>query len=33
LIASSVTRVKKLKRDGYGRANFDLLRIRILLAT
>lgn len=24
------TRVKRTKRDGYGRANFDLLRIRIL---
>jgi transposase len=24
------TRVKRIKRDGYGRANFDLLRIRIL---
>ena len=25
------TRVKRIKRDGYGRANFDLLRKRILL--
>jgi transposase len=24
------TRVKRIKRDGYGRANFDVLRIRIL---
>ncbi|MGV4926600.1 ISL3 family transposase [Streptomyces sp. BHT-5-2] len=24
------TQVKRIKRDGYGRANFDLLRIRIL---
>ncbi|MFD9515517.1 transposase [Streptomyces mirabilis] len=24
------TRVKRIKRDGYGRANFDLLRTRIL---
>lgn len=27
------TRVKLLKRTGYGRANFDLLRKRILLRT
>ncbi|WP_369228721.1 ISL3 family transposase (plasmid) [Streptomyces sp. R39] len=27
------TRVKRIKRDGYGRANFDLLRTRILLRT
>ncbi|MET8208378.1 ISL3 family transposase [Streptomyces sp. NPDC005373] len=27
------TRVKRIKRDGYGRANFDLLRIRILCRT
>lgn len=32
-VEGNVTRVKKLKRDGYGRANFDLLRARILLAT
>jgi transposase len=25
------TRIKRIKRDGYGRANFDLLRKRILL--
>ena len=24
--------VKRLKRDGYGRANFDLLRAQILIA-
>jgi hypothetical protein len=30
-VEGNVTRVKKLKRDGYGRANFDLLRARILL--
>jgi transposase len=24
--------VKRLKRDGYGRASFDLLRAQILLA-
>ncbi|MFI9781374.1 ISL3 family transposase [Streptomyces sp. NPDC051956] len=27
------TRVKRIKRDGYGRANFDLLRTRILCRT
>ncbi|MFC6370812.1 transposase [Nonomuraea thailandensis] len=27
------TRVKLVKRQGYGRANFDLLRKRILLRT
>jgi transposase len=32
-VEGNVTRVKKLKRDGYGRANFDLLRSRILLAS
>ena len=31
-VEGNVTRVKRLKRDGYGRANFDLLRIQILLA-
>jgi len=31
-VEGNVTRVKRLKRDGYGRANFDLLRARILLA-
>ncbi len=25
-VEGNVTRVKRLKRDGYGRANFDLLR-------
>jgi transposase len=29
---SNVTRIKRLKRDGYGRATFDLRRARILLA-
>jgi transposase len=32
-VEGNVTRIKKLKRDGYGRANFDLLKARILLAT
>jgi transposase len=27
------TRVKLIKRQGYGRANFDLLRKRILMPT
>ncbi|WP_042433507.1 ISL3 family transposase [Streptacidiphilus anmyonensis] len=27
------TRVKRIKRDGYGRADFDLLRARILHRT
>lgn len=31
-VEDNVTRVKRLKRDGYGRANFDLLRAQILLA-
>jgi transposase len=31
-VEGNVTRVKRLKRDGYGRANFDLLRLQILLA-
>ncbi|HEX3305199.1 MAG TPA: ISL3 family transposase, partial [Streptosporangiaceae bacterium] len=31
-VEGNVTRVKRLKRDGYGRANFDLLRARILVA-
>jgi len=31
-VDGNVTRVKRLKRDGYGRANFDLLRAQILLA-
>ena len=31
-VEGNVTRVKRLKRDGYGRANLDLLRAQILLA-
>jgi transposase len=31
-VEGNVTRAKRLKRDGYGRANFDLLRAQILLA-
>jgi transposase len=31
-VEGNVTRVKHLKRDGYGRAKFDLLRVQILLA-
>jgi transposase len=31
-VESNVTRVKRIKRDGYGRANFDLLRAQILIA-
>ena len=31
-VEGNVTRVKRLKRDGYGRANFDLLRAQILVA-
>jgi hypothetical protein len=31
-VEGNVTRVKRLKRDGYGRANFDLLRAQILIA-
>jgi len=30
-VEGNVTRVKRLKRDGYGRANFELLRARILI--
>ena len=30
-VEGNVTRIKRLKRDGYGRANFDLLRAQILL--
>ncbi|MGH3295911.1 MAG: transposase, partial [Trebonia sp.] len=30
-VEGNVTRVKRLKRDGYGRANFGLLRARILI--
>ena len=29
-VEGNVTRIKRLKRDGYGRANFDLLRTQIL---
>ncbi len=32
-VEGNVTRVKRLKRDGYGRAKSDLLRAQILLAT
>jgi transposase len=32
-VEGNVTRIKRLKRDGYGRATFDLLRAQILLAT
>jgi transposase len=32
-VEGNVTRIKRLKRDGYGRAKFDLLRAQILLAT
>jgi transposase len=28
-VEGNVTRVKRLKRDGYGRAKFDLLRAQI----
>ena len=31
-VEGNVTRVKRLKRDGYGRANFDLLRAQIVAA-
>ncbi|GAU71589.1 transposase [Streptomyces sp. NBRC 110611] len=31
MIEGHVNRIKYLKRQGYGRANFDLLRRRILL--
>ncbi len=31
-VEGNVTHVKLLKRDGYGRANFDLLRAHILIA-
>ncbi|WP_434098242.1 transposase [Streptomyces mirabilis] len=30
-VEGAVTRIKALKRQCYGRANFDLLRLRILL--
>lgn len=32
-VEGNVTRIKRLKRDGYGRAKFDLLRAQIILAT
>ncbi|MER7467244.1 transposase, partial [Streptomyces sp. NPDC097981] len=31
-VEGNVNRVKRIKRDGYGRAGFDLLRRQILLA-
>ncbi|MFJ9251119.1 transposase [Streptomyces sp. NPDC101776] len=31
-VEGNVNRVKRIKRDGYGRAGFDLLRLQILLA-
>jgi transposase len=31
-VEDNVTRVKRLKRDGYGRAKFDLLRAQIVTA-
>ena len=31
-VEGNVTRIKRLKRNGYGRANFDLLKAQILLA-
>ena len=31
-VEGNVTRVKRIKRDGYGRANFDLLRAQMLIA-
>ena len=31
-VEGSVTCIKRIKRDGYGRANFDLLRAQILIA-
>jgi transposase len=31
-VEGNVTRVKRIKRDGYGRAQFDLLRAQILIA-
>lgn len=32
LVEGFVTKLKLLKRQGYGRANFDLLRVRVLAA-
>jgi transposase len=31
-VEGNVTRIKRIKRDGYGQANFDLLRAQILIA-
>jgi transposase len=31
-VEGNVNRIKRIKRDGYGRANFDLLRLQILNA-
>jgi transposase len=31
-VEGNVTRIKAIKRQMYGRANFDLLRRRVLLA-
>ncbi|MEU6721547.1 transposase [Nonomuraea sp. NPDC046802] len=31
-VEGTVNRVKRIKRDGYGRANLDLLRLQILHA-
>ncbi|MFD0850628.1 transposase, partial [Actinomadura adrarensis] len=31
-VEGNVNRIKRIKRDGYGRANFDLLRLQILHA-
>lgn len=31
-VEGQITKVKLIKRQGYGRANFDLLRIRVLAA-
>jgi transposase len=31
-VEGNVTRVKRIKRDGYGRANFDLLKAQMLIA-
>jgi transposase len=31
-VEGNVNRAKRIKRDGYGRAGFDLLRLQILLA-
>ena len=31
-VEGNVNRIKRIKRDGYGRAGFDLLRLQILHA-